>query len=607
MADHNKPLDREAIAHLEIGRTSISRPLAVAMTVGFLLMICGIPFVQHWRDVRDARDGKRDTVWPQSLAIVRPAREALPAIFSPGTPWAERMEINRGLMRAMKDYETELERASFLTDAFLGPTQEFFSGWPGAGNEKAYVGRDGWLFYRPDVDSVTGHGFLDPRQLARRENARKSGAPPVSPNPLPAILGFRDQLKARGITLVVMVAPNKPSVDAARFNPSAVSTPRNPSHSTFARALTDAGVPLLDGSDLAAAYRDKTGAQAFLKTDTHWTPGLMTVVAAAAAVKIEALGVLSAPAAAWTTKTERVTAEGDIVTMLKLPETQTLFPPETHDLTQVRAAGGAPWSPDPKAEVLLLGDSFTNIFSLPGMGWGSGSGFTEHLSLHLKRPVDRIARNDAGSHATREILSKELANGNDRLAGRKIVVWEFAERELASGDWKLLPMTVGTPPSVEGDFYAGPEGDAPLRITARVARASEVPGEGTVPYADHVRSLHLVDLRDTVGKPIAPQALAFVSSMAKNRHTPAAAFAPGDQVTLDLSRWELAEKQHGSFNRSEFPDDAFLLAPPVWAVPVAGTVGGSKSLTGVAVYAGVLALLLLLAIRNARVINKPRG
>ena len=607
MADDNKPLDREAIAHLEIGRTSISRPLAVTMTVVFLLMICGIPAVQHWRDVRDARDGKRDSVWPQSLSIAKPAREALPAIFAPGTPWPERMEVNRGLMRAMKDYETELERASFLTDTFLGPTQAFLSGWPGAGNEKAYVGRDGWLFYRPDVDCVTGPGFLDPRQLARRENARKSGAPPVFPNPLPAILDFRDQLKARGIALVVLVAPNKPSVEAFRFSPSSSGTPRNPSMDEFSRALSGAGVPLIDGSDLAAAYRAKNGTDAFLKTDTHWTPGLMTAMAAAAATKIEALGLLSAPAAVWTTKTQRVTAEGDIVTMLKLPEEQRLFPPEAHDLTQVLAPGGAPWSPDPKAEVLLLGDSFTNIFSLPGMGWGSGSGFAEHLSLHLKRPVDRIARNDAGSYATREILSKEMANGGDRLAGRKVVVWEFAERELASGDWKPLPMVVGTPPAVEGDFYAGPEGDSPIRVTARVARASDVPGEGTVPYADHVRSLHLTGLRDTTGKEIAPQALAFVRSMGKNRHTPAAAFAPGDEVTVDLTRWELAEKEFGSFNRSEFPDDAFLLAPPVWAVPVAEAKVGSKNYTGVALYVGLMGLLLLLAIRNARVINPPRG
>ena len=36
------------------------------------------------------------------------------------------------------------------------------TGWLGAGNERVYPGRDGWLFYRPDVEYVTGRGFLDP-------------------------------------------------------------------------------------------------------------------------------------------------------------------------------------------------------------------------------------------------------------------------------------------------------------------------------------------------------------------------------------------------------------------------------------------------------------
>ena len=31
---------------------------------------------------------------------------------------------------------------------------------------------------------------------------------------------------------------------------------------------------------------------------------------------------------------------------------------------------------------------------------------------------------------------------NDRLADKKVVVWQFAARELAVGDWKLLDMTL---------------------------------------------------------------------------------------------------------------------------------------------------------------------
>ena len=58
---------------------------------------------------------------------------------------------------------------------------------------------DGWLFYRPDVDYVTGPPFLDPATL--RHRALAAG---VQPDPVKAIVDFRDQLAARGIDLIAV-------------------------------------------------------------------------------------------------------------------------------------------------------------------------------------------------------------------------------------------------------------------------------------------------------------------------------------------------------------------------------------------------------------------
>jgi alginate O-acetyltransferase complex protein AlgJ len=123
---------------------------------------------------------------------------------------------------------------------------------------------------------------------------------------------------------------------------------------------------------------------------------------------------------------------------LKLPEEQALFLPQSVLVQQVQDETGKPWEPDPNADVLLLGDSFTNVFSLEGMGWGAASGLAPHLSLALGRPVDVIAQNDSGAFATRQALARELAGGIDRLAGKRVVVWEFASRELSVGDWKSM-------------------------------------------------------------------------------------------------------------------------------------------------------------------------
>jgi|GEM_PF-3386244 len=135
---------------------------------------------------------------------------------------------------------------------------------------------------------------------------------------------------------------------------------------------------------------------------------------------------------------------GDLARMLKLPDGARWPAPESVEIHPVRStASGAAAVIDPRGEVLLLGDSFANIYSLASMGWGTSAGLGEHLALALNRPVDALRRNDAGAYATREMLAHEVARGCGRLAGKKVVVWQFAARELAYGDWKMLNLNPG--------------------------------------------------------------------------------------------------------------------------------------------------------------------
>ena len=129
-----------------------------------------------------------------------------------------------------------------------------------------------------------------------------------------------------------------------------------------------------------------------------------------------------------------------------------MFPPVTVTVNQVQGADGQPWQPRESADVLLLGDSFTNIFSAPSMGWGEGAGLAPHLARALGRDIDLIAQNDSGAFATRKLLSEALGAGEDRLAGKKVVIWELAARELAAGDWKPFSYEVGGEEVRDGDW-----------------------------------------------------------------------------------------------------------------------------------------------------------
>jgi alginate O-acetyltransferase complex protein AlgJ len=127
---------------------------------------------------------------------------------------------------------------------------------------------------------------------------------------------------------------------------------------------------------------------------------------------------------------------GDIVPMLDLPDGQQLYPPESVWLRRIVNVDGSGWRSSRDADVLVLGDSFSNIYSLESMGWGTSAGFVEQLSYALRRPIDRIVQNDEGAFATRAMLARD----GGRLKNTRIVVYQFAERELAFGDWKILPL-----------------------------------------------------------------------------------------------------------------------------------------------------------------------
>ncbi len=248
--------------------------------------------------------------------------------------------------------------------------------------------------------------------------------------------------------------------------------------------------------------------------------------------------------------------------MLKLPATQTICRPETVTIQQVTLGNGL-WRPSSEAEVLLLGDSFANIFSLEALGWGESAGLPERLSAALGgRPLDCILRNSDAAFATREMLANALARGHDRLAGKKLVIWEFAARELAFGNWKLLDLAVGQPAPAR--FYSPPPGTV-VEATGTVEAVATVPRPGTVPYADHIMAVHLTEMGVSGSSQTSGlQAIVYLWSMRDNVWTRAARLRVGERITVRLRPWAEVAPQYEQTNRSEIDDPALQLEEPVW-------------------------------------------
>jgi alginate O-acetyltransferase complex protein AlgJ len=346
---------------------------------------------------------------------------------------------NRQLLAGLDRVENRVEELSVLRRRALPVVQWILTRGLGVGNEQAYLGLGHWLFYRADVDHVTGPGFLDPERLAARRQGGDAWEAAVEPDPRPALAALGGDLAARGIDLVLLPTPVKTSVHPERFTARAAtgSAPRNASFAEFLNWAVEAGLEIVDPLPaLASAAEGRVAGEArYLATDTHWTPASVKAVAELLAERIG--GRLSVPRAEsiHTRAPERVAGRGDIVAMLRLPDWAGLYPPQEVE-TQRVVVDGRPWRSDAAAEVLLLGDSFTNIYSDPALGWGAGAGLAEQLSFTLERPVDRLALNAGGARAAREALLRTP----ERLEGKRLVVYQFAVRELSQGDWPILPL-----------------------------------------------------------------------------------------------------------------------------------------------------------------------
>lgn len=423
---YRDPTLRHHSAPEEIGRTKISRAAALGLSLALLATVTLVSVVDlvGRGGVRDAFGGLVDA-GAAALAEVGVAPIA----------------ANRELLAAMQAFEDDLEASSLLRERLLPPVQLALSRTVGLGNEQAYLGRDGWLFYRADVDHVTAPPFLDPAVLEQRRFEESKPGDPLDPDPLPALLALHQELAARGIRLLVVPTPVKPTLAPDRFSRryDGHSTPRNPAEPRFVEGLRDAGVAVLDPLPILEDGAEASPESPYLTADTHWRPEAMERVARELADRVEREGRFAdAALAGYRERVATTEGRGDIAVMLKLPRGRDAFARESVQIRPVLTWEGGLWQPDDDAEVLLLGDSFTNVFSDPGLGWGAGAGLAERLAFHLQRPVDRIARNAGGSHVTRRLLAQELARNPRRLEGVKTVVYQFAVRELSQGDWPVI-------------------------------------------------------------------------------------------------------------------------------------------------------------------------
>lgn len=296
--------------------------------------------------------------------------------------------------------------------------------------EKVVVGRDGWLFYKPDVRYL-----VEPYQ-------ETVACGPERDTAFSAIISFRDQLARRGIHLMVLLAPGKPSIypDKLTRRPMTAKRSAECPAQQLIRRLREAGVETPDLFEtflqLRKTEREDVSAPYYLLRDTHWSGTAARIAAESVARRIRDLGWIEPGAVQYSVRTVWVDRQSDIVRMMRLPDIGRQLSYEQVRCDQVvRTSSGDLYRGDPDSPVLVLGDSFLRMYETDEP---RAAGFIAHLARELRFPLASLV-NDGGAST---LVRQELSRKPDLLRSKKLVIWEFVERDILFGTqgWKYVPL-----------------------------------------------------------------------------------------------------------------------------------------------------------------------
>lgn len=351
------------------------------------------------------------------------------------SPNIERSEPN--LQDHLRSFEKQLEDAPYAEAIRRWMQGKLTSGLK-EGNSKTVIGDEGRLYYQAAIDSLLGYGPLKPEPDSVMKNPDRAVWTP----PLPVIEKFAAQLKERDIELMLVPVPVKPMIYPEDIGMGEWAAPvQHRDQEAFYEKLRQSGIEILDLSE--TFWSLKNGGPVYLKQDTHWTQMAMQKAASAVASKIKNkawFASVKTDLESAVTKSKRQHL-GDLVEMLKLISPENTFSPESQNLTIVNNASKRVGA-NRQSPIVLLGDSFVNIYDDPSIGFGDpnwktkagndsqeliAAGFAQHLAAALNCSLDTYTSNGGGATQVR----KDFADRPDNeVRAKKMVIWVLASRDL---------------------------------------------------------------------------------------------------------------------------------------------------------------------------------
>jgi hypothetical protein len=352
----------------------------------------------------------------------------------------------------LRPFEKEMENSSIF-EISIRPVM-FFVKYALFGDlgEKGLAGRNGWFFYKSDVDYVVRPSVLDKRSVITDPNGRV-----MTDNPVAAMVNFKKQLSDLGIDLLVVLMPAKPSIYPDLLN-SSIKPEMSDKIGTTMHIIESLRAQGVEAIDLFSAFAKErmndaaAGDSMYLSKDTHWRARGVRLAAHVVAERIKKFPWCQQGTADFALDSVDIERVGDIGVMTTLPAFKlhglsVAFGTEKTRCYQVyqvfrdasgNETGRALYKDDFKnSRVLLLGDSYSRIYQTDEP---RSAGWISHIAYELKQPIASLVSDGGASTLVRQSLARRV----NLLKGKKVVVWEIVERDLRYGaeGWKDVPFQI---------------------------------------------------------------------------------------------------------------------------------------------------------------------
>jgi len=288
---------------------------------------------------------------------------------------------------------------------------------------KALAGHDGFLFYRNDLEYVSG-GDLEKQRKGK--------------NPLPVIVEFKKLLDQQGVDFLFVPVPTKLEVYSEQLDPKLKAFSDqviNPAFRKLLASLANQGVEVFDLLPTLLHEKPAAGPELlFQHQDTHWTDRGLRLTADLLAARVKKYPwyqELAKQKRSYELRETSFTRFGDLQS--RLPEAeQNKYKPETLVAHQV-LSGGKPYDDDPDSPVVLLGDSFTGVYELTD---AEHAGVSAHIARGIGYPLDLVMSYGGGPNVRQKLMRR----GVQALATKKLVIWMMTARDLYNywEDWEPL-------------------------------------------------------------------------------------------------------------------------------------------------------------------------